>query len=93
MSNTNKFYNAERETQQVRRHMMLLADSFSITGNSKVAKLLAELVGDLDREIEVMRTAFNEQIDTAFKDAQQSSINMLKATLAGCELGKRGENA
>lgn len=89
MSKVMEFREAENETVGARNYLMSLADAFMETGNFTVAKRLAKLCGDLDRSIDKMGKLFNEQIDEAYKNAQQSSVNMLNGVLAGIELGKR----
>ena len=66
-----------------------LANAFERTGNSKVAGNLLNLAEALDERSEILSHTWGRHVGEMLQESTQASTNMLKAALAGLEVGSR----
>jgi hypothetical protein len=65
-----------------------LSKSFYAVGNEKVADDLKVVCTEIMRSVRNLRKAVNENLDKEYKNAVQSSANVLNSALAGIKLQK-----
>jgi hypothetical protein len=69
-----------------------LAQAFRTVGNQKLAKELFEMSDLLETSVHTIMEALGNETHARFLDAQQASVNVLSAVLAGIEVSKPKEN-
>jgi len=77
--------------QRVSHEMECLADSFLDIGNNHVAKKLDMWARELKEISEIVRKAHSEDIFIQVQRAEESTMNVFKAALAGIEVGQRNK--
>lgn len=67
-----------------------ISNTLFAVGLDRVANNLAELSITIDAEIKNLTDAFYMEQTKQFEQAQQSSLNVLNAAMAGIEIGSKG---
>jgi hypothetical protein len=66
-----------------------LAHSFAQTGNSVVAEKLLALAGSLEFDMDCLKKAVDDNLDEYMAQTFENSNNILRAAMAGIEVGAR----
>ncbi len=75
--------------QQNAGYLMRLAAAFAVTGNNTMADDLWSIAAILDSTEQSIREHQDARLTADLKAVQESSGNMLRATLAGAKLGSQ----
>ena len=77
--------------RRVSNEMLCLSDSFLDVGNTVVSNKLEKWALELKDLSEIVRKAHSQDIFMQVKLAEESSMNVFKAALAGIEVGLRNK--
>jgi hypothetical protein len=70
-----------------------VADSFSLTGNDKMAVRLHRIAMELTEVSSILSNSYHDDVMRQVHESTQASHNMVNAALAGIQVAVRGENA
>ena len=77
---------------QDRVHYILkTADKLSEVGMDKIARILRYDAEGIQKSAEALQQAIHQRIHSDFRQAQQSSVTVLNAVLAGMEVAERAQ--
>jgi hypothetical protein len=76
---------------RVSHEMECLADSFLDTGNNHVARKLDMWAKDIKEMSRLVREAHSDDIFIQVQQAEESTMNVFRAALAGIEVGQRNK--
>ena len=65
-----------------------LSNAFWMTGNKMMGTRLKTFADQIYLSSQAIGEAVSKEIDARLKDAQESSVNLVKGVMAGIELGK-----
>ncbi len=72
----------------IAKQISQLSHAFARTGNTAVGDELFELAQAVRQEAKVSSDLTGDKVHGDYRDAMQGTANMLKACLAGAEMGK-----
>lgn len=80
--------NHEREYLQSKAsQLQALANAFYITGNNTLSTRLGEMADDILQSVKNIDTIVDKKIHDDFKQAEQSSVNIICAAVAATKQG------
>lgn len=82
-NNLDDVHNSLERIRTVQFELRCLADAFYQTGNSKVSNELTDLCRILSESRDCIHNSIGDMVHQRTLDAQASSINVLRAALAG----------
>ena len=83
-----RLHNADCELTAVHFGLLELAKAFAITGNRRVSDKLYDMAEAIHNSAKEIRDATSQELTDRVRQAQESSVNVLKGVLAGVELGQ-----
>ena len=78
-------------SRRVSHEMECLADSFHDVGNTIVANKLELWAKDIKEMSKLIREAHSDDIFIQVQQAEESTMNVFRAALAGIEVGQRNK--
>ena len=82
----NDCFNCAKEIESNASILDVLAKSFHLTGNDKVAEKLYRRVDSLNEQAEKIRKICSDKTSKDLKDIEESTGNMIRAVLAVSEI-------
>lgn len=74
------------------RRLHTLANAFDRTGNRAVSDELYEIAVEISQSRKAIYEAYSRKVSQEAKGAWEASANILKACIAGTQLGKAGSS-
>jgi hypothetical protein len=84
-----KFYDAMHDMMSLQYELLGLARAFEVVGNDKISWELKGFSERVNTAHEIAKKTVNEQICRSIEVAQENTVNVLGAVLAGVEIGSK----
>lgn len=86
-----RHHRAQEELRHIVTNLQYMSTSFFNVGNPIIGTKLERLADTLEKVAEMERTAVSETLSESCASAQQGSINVLQAVLAGAQLERQSK--